>query len=156
MGVERQGPAGVLEEPLAQRGGLVGLPERLLDRRDVDDVGQAGRVGAIGRSSCQERVADRSTRICSTSLRGWRSVAQASSRPWKAPASSPGRTSVLAFRPCLTALNFARSLPSGVLGPVLFWALRRLASARFVVVALMVASAPGAAAAGGASPRPGQ
>ena len=83
------------------------------------------------RSSCQERVADRSTRTCSTSLRGWSSVAQASRRSWNAPASSPGRTSVLASRPCLSALNFERSLPSGVLGPVLLRALRRLASARF-------------------------
>ena len=32
--------------------------------------------------------------------------------------------------PCLTALNRERFLPSGVRGPVLFWALRRLISAR--------------------------
>ena len=48
MGVERQGPPGVAEEPLAQRGGLVGLPERLLGRRGDDDGVQAGRLGAIG------------------------------------------------------------------------------------------------------------
>ena len=36
--------------------------------------------------------------------------------------------------PCLTALNLERCLPSGVLGPVLFWALRRLISARSTVV----------------------
>ena len=35
-----------------------------------------------------------------------------------------------ARQPCLTALNRERSLPSVVLGPVLFWALRRLISAR--------------------------
>ena len=50
-------------------------------------------------------------------------------RAWKASVSSPGRMSVLARIPCLTALNRARSLPAAVLGPVDFWALRRFASA---------------------------
>jgi hypothetical protein len=56
-------------------------------------------------------------------------------------ASSPGRTSVFAVMPCFKALNRDRSLPSGVLGPVLFRALRRLISARSIVfdVVLMVA-----------------
>ncbi len=35
---------------------------------------------------------------------------------------------VLAVMPCVTALSLAWAFPLSVLGPVLFWALRRLAS----------------------------
>ena len=35
---------------------------------------------------------------------------------------------VRAVMPCLKALRRTRAFPSSVLGPVLFWALRRLAS----------------------------
>src|SRR5262245_41303589 len=51
----------------------------------------------------------------------------------KASGSSWGRTTVVAVMPCLRALKRTRSFPSGVLGPVLFWALRRLASICFWV-----------------------
>ncbi len=40
----------------------------------------------------------------------------------------------MAARPCLRPLNRERLLPSGVRGPVLFLALRRLASMRFCEV----------------------
>src|SRR5206468_1343876 len=40
--------AGILEQPLAQRGGLVGLAEGQFVRRVADDVGEASRLGAVG------------------------------------------------------------------------------------------------------------
>ena len=44
--------------------------------------------------------------------------------------SSPGSRWAAEVKPCLRALREARALPSGVLGPVDFWALARLAASR--------------------------
>src|SRR5262245_23136620 len=96
------------------------------------------------RSSCQETRAARSIRSSSTVFWGFRSTFQASMRARKASASSPGRTGEAAVMPCFRALNFDRLLPSAVLGPVLFWALRRLIAARSgAVVGAMGASTSG-------------
>src|SRR5262249_37300101 len=77
-------------------------------------------------------------------------------RAWKASGSSPGRTRVLAFTPCLRALNLERSLPSGVLGPWLFWPLMRLASACFAVVVMAVGSLPATGSSDAVAYSPGE
>ena len=65
-------------------------------------------------------------------LRGWREAR----RPWRkarysAPSSWGRRTLVSQKRPWVVALRELLALPSGVLGPVDFWALARLAASFF-------------------------
>ena len=120
----------VAEEATAQRRGLFPLTVRLLRRHGSMMWESRAASARSARSSRQEACTACSTRNCSTSFWGWRSAVQVSTRNWRTLASSPGRTRVLAVMPCFTALNRERFLPSGVRGPVLFWALRRLISAR--------------------------
>ena len=127
LGIEEGGSAGVPEEAAAQGGDLVG---QVVERGPARaGVGVRAARARSARSSCQESCTARPTRKRSTSSAGFRSFVQASMRAWKASVSSPGRMTVFARIPCLTALNRARSLPAAVLGPVDFWALRRFASA---------------------------
>src|SRR5260221_2555198 len=56
-----------------------------------------------------------------------------SNRVSKSASLSPGKTKSLAVSPCLRPLRRTAARPSGVLGPVLFCALRRLASIWFCV-----------------------
>jgi hypothetical protein len=48
VGIQRQGPARVPQEPAAQRGGLLRLAELVLHRRVAEGVGHPGRLGAAG------------------------------------------------------------------------------------------------------------
>src|SRR5881392_2412937 len=68
------------------------------------------------------------TKACSVGVAGWCSLLRRSRRASKAAGSSPGRMRVSAYRPYLRLLRLTAARPSGVVGPVLFWALRRLAS----------------------------
>src|SRR5439155_25912999 len=68
------------------------------------------------------------TKASSVGVAGWCSASKRSRRAWKAAGSSPGRMRVSAYRPYLRLLRLTAARPSGVDGPVLFWALRRLAS----------------------------
>src|SRR2546430_10753487 len=68
------------------------------------------------------------TKASSVGVAGWCSASRRSRRASKAAGSSPGRMRVSAYRPYLRLLRLTAARPSGVEGPVLFWALRRLAS----------------------------
>src|SRR5882757_8547193 len=68
------------------------------------------------------------TKVSSVGVAGWYSASRRSRRASKAVGSSPGRMRVSAYRPYLRLLRLTAARPSGVVGPVLFWALRRLAS----------------------------
>src|SRR6266481_2101375 len=68
------------------------------------------------------------TKPSSVGVAGWYSASKRSRRASKAAGSSPGRMRVSAYRPYLRLLRRTAARPSGVDGPVLFWALRRLAS----------------------------
>src|SRR5437762_3286651 len=65
---------------------------------------------------------------CSVGVAGWCSAWNRSSRASNSAGSSPGRMSVLAYRPYLRPLRLTAARPSGVDGPVLFCAFKRLAS----------------------------
>ena len=145
VGVERDRTERVPEQTAAQLRDLVIEAPGLVGRRGPDVVGEPRRLGPIGPLDLPgdpRRLLDQELLelIAGPEL----IVVQASIRPRYASASSPGKTGVFASMPCFVALNFERSFPSGVLGPVLFRALRRLISARSaaVVVAVMVVSAP--------------
>ena len=89
------------------------------------------------RSSRQEWPTAWRTRSSSKGLHGWRSAVQAARRCSNSSGSSPGKISVRAVRPCLTALRHERDFPFGVRGPHDRRAFRRLASTcRDVVIAL--------------------
>src|SRR5438445_13153042 len=68
------------------------------------------------------------TKPSSVGVPGWYSASSRSTRASNAAGSSPGRMRVSAYRPYLRLLRLTAARPSGVVGPVLFWALRRLAS----------------------------
>src|SRR6184192_3609572 len=68
------------------------------------------------------------TKPSSVGVAGWCSASRRSRKASKAAGSSPGRMRVSAYRPYLRLLRRTAARPSGVDGPVLFWALRRLAS----------------------------
>src|SRR5947208_5890232 len=68
------------------------------------------------------------TRMTSVAVAGWCSASSESRRLWKSDSFSPGRTRMLEASPCLRPLRRTASLPAGVLGPVLFWALFLLAA----------------------------
>src|SRR6266550_6856619 len=68
------------------------------------------------------------TKPSSVGVAGWYSASKRSRRASKAAGSSPGRMRVSAYSPYLRLLRLTAARPSGVVGPVLFWALRRLAS----------------------------
>src|SRR6266550_245194 len=68
------------------------------------------------------------TKLSSVGVAGWCSASRRSRRASKAAGSSPGRMRVSAYRPYLRLLRLTAARPSGVDGPVLFCALRRLAS----------------------------
>src|SRR2546428_11793669 len=68
------------------------------------------------------------TKASSVGVAGWCSASRRSRRAWKEAGSSPGRMRVSAYRPYLRLLRRTAARPSGVEGPVLFWAFRRLAS----------------------------
>src|SRR5262249_17880189 len=59
---------------------------------------------------------------------GFQSAIQASRCAWNAAGSSVGRTTSRARRPCFRPLNFVIAFVSGNLGPVDFFAFRRLAN----------------------------
>src|SRR5258708_6678069 len=71
-----------------------------------------------------------SSRTCASAsgVAGWCSASKDWSKAVKSDCCSPGRISVSAWSPCLTPLRRTAARPSGVLGPVLFFALRRLAA----------------------------
>src|SRR5947207_5739529 len=66
------------------------------------------------------------TKPFSVGVAGWYSASKRSRRASKSAGSSPGRMRVSAYRPYLRLLRRTAARPSGVDGPVLFWALRRL------------------------------
>src|SRR6267154_5926598 len=68
------------------------------------------------------------TKPSSVTVAGWYSASRRSRRASKAAGSSPGRMRVSAYRPYLRLLRRTAARPSGVVGPVLFWEFRRLAS----------------------------
>src|SRR5216117_3566306 len=68
------------------------------------------------------------TKPFSVGVAGWYSASKPWRRASKAAGSSPGRMRVSAYRPYLRLLRRTAARPSGVDGPVLFCALRRLAS----------------------------
>ena len=117
MGVERQGPPAVLEEPLAQRGGLVRLPQRLLGRRSADDGGQAGRIGAVGPLELPGEGGRPLDQDLLDVIAGPEVGRPGVEAVLECPGILAGQDQRPAARPCLRALNFERSLPSGVLGP---------------------------------------
>ena len=75
-------------------------------------------------------MATRLTRTAPRGVCGQNWSRRSSKRSATIRASSIGRTIPSPVRPCLRELARDRSFPSGVLGPVDFWALRRLASIR--------------------------
>src|SRR5438067_8960479 len=68
------------------------------------------------------------TKASSVGVAGWYSAWKRSSRASNSAGSSPGRMRVLAYRPYLRPLRLTAARPSGVDGPVLFCAFKRLAS----------------------------
>src|SRR5216117_1628312 len=80
------------------------------------------------RCSRQLAMAIWRTRMTSVGVAGWCSAWSESSRLLKSDSLSPGRTRISEASPCLRPLRRTASLPSGVLGPVLFCALFLLAA----------------------------
>src|SRR6184192_3256422 len=68
------------------------------------------------------------TKPSSVGVAGWYSAWKRSSRASNSAGSSPGRMRVLAYKPYLRPLRLTAARPSGVDGPVLFCAFKRLAS----------------------------
>src|SRR6201984_2319582 len=68
------------------------------------------------------------TKASSVGVAGWCSAWKRSSTVSNSAGSSPGRMRVWAYRPYLRPLRLTAARPSGVDGPVLFWAFKRLAS----------------------------
>src|ERR671921_799674 len=81
------------------------------------------------RRSRQVAAVIRSTSRFSSSPSGCSSVLRRSLKSLRASSSSSGRRTCSERRPCFTALRRTAVLPSSVLGPVLFSAFCRLASA---------------------------
>ncbi len=89
------------------------------------------------RSSRQEWPTASRTRSSSKGLHGWRSAVQAARSCANSSGSSPGKISVRAVSPCLTAFMHERAFPFAVRGPHDRKAFRRLASTcRGVVIAV--------------------
>src|SRR5437762_3110576 len=68
------------------------------------------------------------TKASSVGVAGWYSPWKRSSRASNSAGSSPGRMRVSAYRPYLRPFRLTAARPSGVDGPVLFCAFKRLAS----------------------------
>src|SRR2546430_11094345 len=68
------------------------------------------------------------TKASSVVVAGWCSAGKRSRRASNSAGSSPGRMRVSAYRPYLRPLRLTAARPSGVDGPVLFCAFKRLAS----------------------------
>src|SRR5436190_24189089 len=68
------------------------------------------------------------TKASSVGVAGWYSAWKRWSGASNSAGSSPGRMRVLAYRPYLRPLRLTAARPSGVDGPVLFCAFKRLAS----------------------------
>jgi hypothetical protein len=91
-------------------------------------VSKASVWNRSARCSRQDRPTIRSTSTDSTSPTGPSSARICSRYRSNWSKSSPTTTASFAKRPCLTAFWATLALPSGVRGPVEFWALARLAT----------------------------
>ena len=139
VGIQAGRAAGVPEQPAAQRRDLVGpLREAVGDGgAGVRRPGVEGAVGAVELPGEPDRPLHEEALDVVAGAEVGRPAVHAGVQGVGVLA---GEDSLAARIPCLRALNRERSLPSGVLGPVDFRALRRFASVRRldVAVSLMV------------------
>ena len=117
-GIPREGP-GPLQQSQPQRDDLLGLLCHAIGGGDLG-IGHRRIDRALGPVELPRHPDGMSHQEAFDVIARVDSRVQPSSRTWNASTSSPGRMSDFARRPCLTALNRVRSLPSGVLGPVDF------------------------------------